>query len=75
MERMFNGLTFGHLELLNRFVFPPIKIGAGNPDGHVTDRQLIFYRQIARSGPAIVILEPVDGEKREAYQGAGRGIG
>jgi 2,4-dienoyl-CoA reductase-like NADH-dependent reductase (Old Yellow Enzyme family)/thioredoxin reductase len=59
MERMFNGFTLGHLELLNRFVFPPIKIGAGNPDGSVTDRQLIFYRQIARSGPAIVILEPV----------------
>jgi 2,4-dienoyl-CoA reductase-like NADH-dependent reductase (Old Yellow Enzyme family)/thioredoxin reductase len=59
MERMFNGFTLGHLELLNRFVFPPIKIGAGNPDGSVSDRQLIFYRQIARSGPAIVFLEPV----------------
>ncbi len=59
MERMFNGFTLGNLELLNRFVFPPIKIGAGNPDGTVTDRQLIFYRQIARNGPAIVIIEPV----------------
>ncbi|NWH04003.1 FAD-dependent oxidoreductase [Desulfobacter latus] len=59
MERMFSTFNLGNLALLNRFVFPPIKIGAGNPDGAVTDQQLIFYRQIARSGPAIVIIEPV----------------
>ena len=59
MERMFNAFKLGNLELLNRFVFPPIKIGAGNPEGAVTDQQLIFYRQIARNGPAIIIIEPV----------------
>jgi 2,4-dienoyl-CoA reductase-like NADH-dependent reductase (Old Yellow Enzyme family)/thioredoxin reductase len=59
MERMFNGFTLGNLELLNRFVFPPIKLGIGNPDGTVTDRQLTFYRQIAKGGPGIVIMEPV----------------
>ena len=59
MERMFNTFNLGNLKLLNRFVFPPIKIGAGNPDGAVTDQQLIFYRQIARNGPAIVTIEPV----------------
>jgi 2,4-dienoyl-CoA reductase-like NADH-dependent reductase (Old Yellow Enzyme family) len=31
MERMFNGLTFGHLELLNRFVFPPSRSGPAIP--------------------------------------------
>ena len=59
MERMFNGFTLGNLELVNRFVFPPIKLGAGKPDGTVTDRQLNFYRQIARRGPGVVIIEPV----------------
>ncbi len=59
MERMFNGFTSGNLELVNRFVFPPIKLGYGNPDGTVTDRQLTFYKQIARNGPGMVILEPV----------------
>jgi 2,4-dienoyl-CoA reductase-like NADH-dependent reductase (Old Yellow Enzyme family)/thioredoxin reductase len=56
---MFGGFTLGTLSMVNRFVFPPIKLGYGNPDGTVSDRQLIFYQQIARQGPAIVILEPV----------------
>ncbi len=56
---MFNGFSIGNLELVNRFVFPPIKLGYGNPDGTVTDRQLTFYQQIARSGPGLVIIEPV----------------
>ena len=59
MERMFDTFGLGNLELANRFVFPPIKLGYGNPDGTVTDRQLNFYRQIARSGPGLVIIEPV----------------
>ena len=59
MERMFKGMTLGQAELPNRFVFPPIKLGAGNPDGTVTERQLRFYRQIAGNGPGLMILEPV----------------
>ena len=59
MKRMFKGFKLGDLELVNRFVFPPIKLGYGNPDGTVTKRQLIFYQQIARSGPGLVIIEPV----------------
>ncbi|MDY7032798.1 MAG: FAD-dependent oxidoreductase [Thermodesulfobacteriota bacterium] len=59
MERMFNEFTLGNLKLVNRFVFPPIKLGSGSPDGTVTDRQLTFYQQIARSGPGLVIIEPV----------------
>ena len=59
MESMFERLTLGTLKLANRFVFPPIKLAYGNPDGTVTDRQLLFYQQIAEEGPAVVILEPV----------------
>ena len=59
MERMFKEFRLGNLELVNRFVFPPIKLGYGNPDGTVTDRQLKFYQQIARGGPGLVIIEPV----------------
>ncbi len=59
MKNMFDGFTLGSLELVNRFVFPPIKLAYGNPDGTVSDRQLVFYRQIAENGPAVVILEPV----------------
>lgn len=59
MRRMFEKFTLGSLELANRFVFPPIKLGYGNPDGTVTDRQLNFYRRIAKGGPGLIIIEPV----------------
>ena len=59
MERMFKKFTLNGLELTNRFVFPPIKTAYGTPQGTVTDRQLMFYKQIAKNGPAMVILEPV----------------
>lgn len=59
MERMFAPFRIGDRELVNRFVFPPIKLGYGKPDGSVTDRQLLFYSQIAKDGPALIILEPV----------------
>jgi len=42
METMFKGFTLGTLEMMNRFVFPPIKLAYGNPDGTVTDRQLVL---------------------------------
>jgi 2,4-dienoyl-CoA reductase-like NADH-dependent reductase (Old Yellow Enzyme family)/thioredoxin reductase len=59
MERMFEEFKLGTAKLVNRFVFPPIKLAYGNPNGTVTERQLQFYSQIAREGPAVVILEPV----------------
>jgi 2,4-dienoyl-CoA reductase-like NADH-dependent reductase (Old Yellow Enzyme family)/thioredoxin reductase len=59
MERLFKAFSLGPVNLANRFVFPPIKLGRGDPKGSVTEGQLIFYRQIAREGPAVIILEPV----------------
>jgi 2,4-dienoyl-CoA reductase-like NADH-dependent reductase (Old Yellow Enzyme family)/thioredoxin reductase len=59
MERLFTPFSLDGVELVNRFVFPPLKTAYGNPDGKVTDGQLNFYRQIARNGPGLIILEPV----------------
>lgn len=59
MERMFESFDLDGLSIPNRFVFPPIKLGSGIPDGRVTERQLLFYRQVAHNGPGILILEPV----------------
>ncbi len=59
MKRAFEKTTLGGMELPNRFVFPPIKLAYGNPEGVVTERQLIFYGQIAKDGPGLLILEPV----------------
>jgi 2,4-dienoyl-CoA reductase-like NADH-dependent reductase (Old Yellow Enzyme family)/thioredoxin reductase len=59
MDYMFEGFTLGGVQLSNRFVFPPIKLGYGSPEGTVTGQQLTFYRQIAKNGPGLLILEPV----------------
>jgi len=59
MENLFKTFELGGLRLKNRFVLAPIKTGYGSPDGVVTDRQINFYRQIAKDGPAVLILEPV----------------
>ncbi|MBW1800663.1 MAG: FAD-dependent oxidoreductase [Deltaproteobacteria bacterium] len=59
MENMFEKFMVGGVEFANRFVFPPIKLAFGNPDGTVTDRQLTFYREVAQKGPGLLILEPV----------------
>lgn len=59
MKKLFEAFTIGNVSPINRFVFPPIKLGLGNPDGTVTDSQLQFYRQISRQGPGVVIVEPV----------------
>jgi 2,4-dienoyl-CoA reductase-like NADH-dependent reductase (Old Yellow Enzyme family)/NADH dehydrogenase FAD-containing subunit len=59
MERMFEGMTLGSVEMPNRFVFPPIKLAYGSPDGTITSTQLTFYGQVAQKGPGLMILEPV----------------
>lgn len=59
MQTMFKKITVGNLRLANRFVFPPIKTAYGTPQGDVTDRHLTYYRQIAKDGPGLVVLEPV----------------
>ncbi len=59
MQRLFETMILGNLTLANRFIFPPIKTAYGTPKGNVTDRHLIYYRQIAENGPGLLILEPV----------------
>ena len=59
MQRLYGPTTLGTLNLINRFVFPPIKTAQGTPKGNVTHEHLSFYRQIATKGPGLLIIEPV----------------
>ena len=59
MVDLFSSLRLGPVELVNRFVFPPIKTAYGKPSGEVTDRHILFYSRLAEQGPGLVILEPV----------------
>jgi 2,4-dienoyl-CoA reductase-like NADH-dependent reductase (Old Yellow Enzyme family) len=59
MQRLFETMTVGNMTLANRFIFPPIKTAYGTPKGNVTDGHLTYYRQIAKNGPGLLIIEPV----------------
>ncbi len=58
MQRLFEGMKLGNMNLANRFIFPPIKTAYSTPKGNVTDQHLTYYRQIAQQGPGLLILEP-----------------
>ncbi len=49
----------GRLELKNRFLMAPVKTAYGTPDGRVTERHLTYYKNVAKGGVSLVILEPV----------------
>ncbi len=51
--------TLGELRLKNRFFMAPVKTAYGTLDGRVTGRHLLYYKNIAKGGSALVILEPV----------------
>ena len=51
--------SLGLLKLKNRFVMAPVKTAYGTPEGRVTERHLTYYRNVAKGGTALVILEPV----------------
>ena len=42
MENRYERFILGNVELANKFVFPSIKRGYGNPDGTVSERQYII---------------------------------
>lgn len=48
METMFKGFTLGTLEMVNRFMFPPIKLAYGNPDGGVSGRQRLPHAPVSQ---------------------------
>ncbi len=48
-----------HLECKNRYIMAPVKTAYGTKNGEVTERHLDYYRNIARGGVSLVILEPV----------------
>ena len=55
--RLFEPGVIGNVELKNRVVKAPQHTGLANPDGSVTDRLLRHYRELARGGAAMVIVE------------------
>ena len=55
--RLFEPGRIGNVELKNRILKAPQHTGLANPDGSVTERMLRYYREVARGGAAMVIVE------------------
>ncbi len=49
----------GGLSLKNRYIMAPVKTAYGNLEGKVTERHIVYYKNIAKGGASLVILEPV----------------
>ncbi|MCE5252620.1 MAG: NAD(P)/FAD-dependent oxidoreductase [Actinomycetia bacterium] len=61
METLFPRLSepgyVGNIRLKNRIIKAPQHTGLANPDGSVTERLLRHYRELARGGAAMIIVE------------------
>jgi len=56
---LFQPLKVRGLEIPNRMVMPPVKLGYGTRDGEVTERHIAFYRRRVEGGVGLIITEPM----------------
>ena len=57
MKKLFEPLTVKGMKLRNRFVMPPMVTNFASEDGAVTKKMIDYYRERARGGAALIILE------------------
>lgn len=57
MKKLFEPLTVKGMKLRNRFVMPPMVTNFASEDGAVTRRMVDYYRERARGGAGLIILE------------------
>jgi len=71
-RKLFEPTRIGIMELKNRIVMPPMGTNMATPDGRVTEEVVCYYRERARGGVALIIVETtcVDAPigKTTAYQ-------
>lgn len=57
MAKLFEHVNIGNMELRNRLVMPPMSTNFAAEDGSVTQRTIDYYRERARGGVGLVIVE------------------
>lgn len=57
MTKLFESVGIGDMELRNRLVMPPMGTNFAAEDGSVTQRLIDYYRERARGGVGLVIVE------------------
>ena len=50
LDRLFSPLSIGSLKLENRIVMPPMATNFASLEGYVTDKQIDYYVERAKSG-------------------------
>jgi len=55
--KLFEPTHIGKMEIKNRIVMPPMGTNMGTPDGHVTEEVVCYYRERARGGVGLIIVE------------------
>ena len=55
--RLFERGRIGCLEIKNRIMKAPQSTGMSNPDGSVTERLIRHYRELARGGTGLIVVE------------------
>jgi 2,4-dienoyl-CoA reductase-like NADH-dependent reductase (Old Yellow Enzyme family)/thioredoxin reductase len=56
-RRLFEPCKLATLELANRVALPPITTNCATEDGFVSDRMVSFYKERARGGAGLIIVE------------------
>jgi 2,4-dienoyl-CoA reductase-like NADH-dependent reductase (Old Yellow Enzyme family)/thioredoxin reductase len=57
MSNLFKPVKIGEMELRNRLVMPPMNTNFATEDGSVTERTIEYYKERARGGVGLVIVE------------------
>jgi 2,4-dienoyl-CoA reductase-like NADH-dependent reductase (Old Yellow Enzyme family)/thioredoxin reductase len=72
LKKLFEPTRIGKMEIKNRIVMPPMGTNMGTADGHVTEENICYYRERARGGVGLIVVETtcVDAPvgKTTAYQ-------
>ncbi len=55
--RLFEPGSIANVPLKNRIIKAPQHTGLANPDGSITDRLLRYYKEVARGGCAMIVVE------------------
>jgi 2,4-dienoyl-CoA reductase-like NADH-dependent reductase (Old Yellow Enzyme family)/thioredoxin reductase len=55
--KLFEPTHIGKMGIKNRIVMPPMGTNMGTPDGHVTEEVVCYYRERARGGVGLIVVE------------------
>ena len=71
---LFQPGIIGRVTIKNRIVMPPMAMNYSDTDGTVTDRNVHYYRERARGGVGLVIVEGAFTEKTSKQRAYGMGV-